>query len=66
MATRRKGPTLIQRSRAVSPEQKAIYHVVAGAGKARTIRDFFDMAPQDEGDIVRLLQSRIDERMRRG
>ena len=66
MAKRRKGPTLIQRSRAVSPEQKAIYHVVAGAGKARVIRDFFDMNPQDEGEIVRLLGSRIDERLRRG
>lgn len=66
MAKRRKGPTLIQRSRAVSPEQKAIYHAVAGAGKRRVIRDFFDMHPQDEGDIVRLLGSRLDERLRRG
>lgn len=66
MARRRKGPTLIQRSRAVSPEQKAVYHVVAGAGKKRVIRDFFDMNPQDEAEIVRLLGSRIDERLRRG
>lgn len=65
MATRR-GPTLIQRSRAISPQQKAIYHAVAGAGKARTIRDFFDLGPGDAEAIGRLLQRRVTERMTRG
>lgn len=63
---RRRGPTLIQRSRAISPQQKAIYHAVAGAGKARTIRDFFDLGPDDPEAIRRLMQSRVTERLTRG
>lgn len=63
---KRRGPTLIQRSRAISPQQKAIYHAVAGAGKARTIRDFFDLGPGDAESIGRLLQRRVTERMTRG
>jgi hypothetical protein len=66
MAKRRRGPTLTQRSRSVSPQQKAIYHAVTGAGKARTIRDFFDLGPDDPEAIRRLLQSRVTERMTRG
>lgn len=63
---RRKGPTLIQRSRAVSPQQKAIYHTVTGAGRSRVIRDFFSLGPGDDEAIRRLLQGRITERMTRG
>lgn len=66
MAKRRKGPTLIQRSRAISPQDKAVFHVVAGAGKARVRRDFFDLGPGDEDAITRLLQGRVTERMKRG
>lgn len=60
---RQRGPTLIQRSRGVSPQQKAIYHAVVGAGKRRTIRDFFDLGPGDAEAITRLLQSRISTRL---
>lgn len=63
---RRRGPTLIQRSRSVSPQQKAIYHTVTGAGRSRVIRDFFNLGPGDDEAIRRLVQSRITERMQRG
>lgn len=66
MAKRRQGPTLIQSSRAVSPQQKAVYHTVAGAGRSRVKRDFFDLGPGDSEAITRLLQARITERMTRG
>lgn len=61
-----KRQTLIQRSRAVSPQQKAIYHAEVGAGKARIKRDFFNLGPGDAEAITRLLQSRITTRMQRG
>lgn len=63
---KRKGPTLIQRSRAVSPQDKATFHVVTGAGKSRTKRDFFNLGPGDEDGIAALLQRRVTERMTRG
>ena len=63
---KRKGPTLVQRSRAVSPEQKAVYHAVSGAGKARVKRDFFDLGPGDDEAVRTLLQGRVTERLRRG
>ncbi len=63
---KRKGPTMIQRSRAVSPQDKAVFHAVTGAGKARTVRNFFDLGPGDEAEIQRMLQRRVSERMQRG
>jgi hypothetical protein len=63
---KRKGPTMIQRSRAVSPQDKAVFHAVAGAGKARTVRNFFDLGPGDEAEVQRMLQRRVSERMQRG
>jgi hypothetical protein len=61
-----KRQTLIQQSRAVSPQQKATYHAVTGAGKARTIRDFFNLGPGDADAVTRMLQSRITTRLQRG
>ena len=46
-ARRRKGPTLIQKSRRIAPEQKALYHQVFGAGKSRVLRPFFDLNDED-------------------
>lgn len=66
MATRKKTQTLIQQSRAVSPQEKAIYHVVTGAGRARVVRDFFNLGPGDEDAIVRLLQGRMTTRLASG
>jgi hypothetical protein len=63
---KRKGPTMIQRSRAVSPQDKAVFHAVTGAGKARTKRDFFNLGPGDEAEIERMLQRRVSDRMQRG
>lgn len=63
---KRKGRTLIQQSRAISPQQKAIYHAVVGAGKSRVIRDFFALGPGDAEAITRLLQGRITTRLQRG
>jgi hypothetical protein len=60
---RRGGQTMIQRSRGVSPQQKAIYHAEVGAGKRRVIRDFFDLGPGDAEAITRLLQGRISTRL---
>jgi len=58
--------TLIQQSRSESPQQKATYHAVVGAGRARVKRDFFDLGPGDPEEIRRLLQARMTERLQRG
>jgi hypothetical protein len=65
-SSKRSTRTLIQQSRAVSPQQKAIYHAVVGAGKSRVKRDFFALGPGDAEAITRLLQGRITTRMQRG
>lgn len=52
MAKRAKGPTFIQRSRAMSSEEKAMYHNVAGAGKSRVTRVFFELDDADIDAIV--------------
>lgn len=44
--------TLIQRSRAVGAEDKAFWHQVTGAGKARTKRPFFGLSDAD-GALIR-------------
>lgn len=59
-----KRQTMIQRSRAVSPQEKATYHAVVGAGKARTVRDFFNLGAGDQEAITRLLQARITTRLK--
>ncbi len=56
---KRKGPTLIQQSRRIPAEQKALYHQVLGAGKSRVKREFLGLTDQDERDIV----DRIDKAM---
>jgi hypothetical protein len=60
------GRTLIQRSRDVSPQQKAIFHNVAGAGRSRVKREFFDLARSDEQAIVQMLETRLDRNLQRG
>ena len=57
---------MVQRSRAESPEQKAVYHAVVGAGRSRVTRDFFDLGPGDVDAIRTLVQRRVTERMTRG
>lgn len=59
MARRRRGPTLIQQSRRVSPAEKAIYHNVAGAGKSRVKREFFDLNASDVDALATEAQRRM-------
>lgn len=54
---------MIQASRAVSPQEKAVHHAVTGAGKSRVVRDFFGLGPGDEDAVTRLLQQRVTTRM---
>ena len=63
---KRKGRTLVQASRAVSPQEKASYHVVTGAGRSRVKRDFFDLGPGDAEAVTRMLQGRVTTRLQRG
>lgn len=59
MAQQRTGPTLIQRSRAIGASEKASFHHVAGAGKSRVKRPFFDLT-DSELDPIR---DRIDQHL---
>ena len=66
-AKRRGGSgTLIQRSRAISPQQKAIWHNVSGAGRSKVKREFFALSAKDEDDIERMLETRVDVNLQRG
>ena len=65
MAKAKRG-TLIQQSRRVSPQDKAVFHAVVGAGKSRVVRNFFDVGPGDEQAIQRLIEARVDARLKAG
>ncbi len=52
--------TLIQQSRDVSAEQKAIYHQVAGAGKSKVKREFFDLSDSDFDRIAERIDSHLE------
>jgi hypothetical protein len=62
----RRKATLIQRSRSVSPQVKAMYHNVIGAGRSRVKREFFDLGSEDAEAITALLETRMDENLSRG
>lgn len=65
MAKRRsRGPTLIQQSRRVSAEQKAIWHQIQGAGKSHVKREFVGLTDEDERAIENRLQAALDKRLR--
>jgi hypothetical protein len=64
MAKRRSGPTLIQRSRSVSSEEKAIYHNVTGAGRSGVKRAFLDLSEADKNECIEVLDRMMDERLR--
>lgn len=61
MAKRRAGPTLVQRSRRVSPQTKAFVHQVSGAGPSKTRRPFLGLT---EADLSRIT-ARLDTGIRR-
>jgi uncharacterized protein HemX len=56
--------TFIQRSRSVSPEQKALYHQVLGAGKSRVKREFFDISQADLMALAARLQQLMGDKIR--
>lgn len=56
--------TFIQQSRAVSPEQKALYHQVLGAGKSRVKREFFGVSDADLGAIRTRLEQGVARNVR--
>jgi hypothetical protein len=60
-ATRASGGTFIQRSRSVSGADKAFWHNIAGAGRARVIREFFALSDADETWII----GEVDDEIRR-
>ncbi len=43
--------TLIQRSRGLSPAEKATFHHVTGAGKSKVLRKFFGLSATDEASV---------------
>ncbi len=55
------GGTFIQRSRAVSPKQKAEWQQEDGAGRSHVKRPFFDLNADDEAQI----QQAIDDGVQR-
>ncbi|WP_291981918.1 hypothetical protein [Luteitalea sp.] len=59
MARRRSGPTLVQRSRRVSPQQKALYHQVTGAGRTKVRRPFLGLTAAEMRDIATVLDAGI-------
>ena len=63
MARRRNGPTLVQRSRAIPPGQKAVFHQVTGAGKSRVTRKFFDLNDEDMTVLAAEWDRRLGRRL---
>lgn len=62
MAKRRRGPTLIQASRRIAPEQKALYHQVLGAGKSHVRREFVGLTDTEERQIADALDRALTRR----
>lgn len=61
MAKRSRGPTMVQRSRRVSPQLKAYVHQVSGAGKSKVRRPFLGLTDAE----MRTIATRLDEGIRR-
>lgn len=55
--------TLIQRSRSKTPVEKAVYHNVAGAGKSRVKRAYFDLDASDTEALRQELDRRVERRL---
>jgi phage gpG-like protein len=63
MAKRRSGPTLIQQSRRVPAEEKALYHQELGAGRSHVKRPFLGLTDDDEKAIVTRIEAAMDKRI---
>ncbi len=55
---------MIQRSRSVSPAEKAAFHQESGAGRSHTLRQFFGLTTADEKAIVDLVERDIERRLK--
>ena len=58
-----RGPhqTLIQRSRRVSPSEKATFHQISGAGKSHVLRPFFGLSQSDIAVISDRIAQFVDK-----
>lgn len=56
--------TFIAQSRAVSSEEKAIFHNILGVGKRGTKRPFFDLNKSDEGALRDSLEKAVAMRLK--
>jgi hypothetical protein len=50
---------MVQRSRRVSPQEKAYHHQVAGAGKSRVKREFLGLTDSEIAKLTARLESGI-------
>lgn len=63
-STKAAGRTLIQRSRSVGAADKAFWHNVTGAGRARILRPFFDLNDDDATFAVGRLEAHLANQIR--
>lgn len=56
----RSAHTLIQDSRALGAEEKALFHNVTGAGTSHVLRPFMDLNADDEDVLTRAVEDGID------
>lgn len=56
--------TLMTRSRAISPEQKALFHNSLGAGRGKVIREFLGLTSADETFIQLTAEEILDRKLR--
>ena len=59
---KRVGPTMLQRSRAIPPSEKASYAL----GEGRVDRDFFGLSPSDEDAIYERVALVLDAQLESG
>jgi phage gpG-like protein len=55
--------TFIQASRAVSPEEKAAFHQVTGAGSSHVKRQFFEVTDREEDEIIDRLRDMLEQQL---
>ena len=63
-AIRASGRTLIQRSRSIGAADKAFWHTVSGAGRARVLRPFFKLNEGDEAFAMGRLDAHLADQIR--
>lgn len=56
--------TFVQRSRSVSPSEKAAFHELTGAGKRHIARPFLGLSPQDETTLLERLDTLLHDKLR--